>query len=120
MKGYYKLYKGKYEPTDRRVLWLKPTDSGKQVLAYFFGSGGWTRIFDYEAGTGVVVGEDTIELDSEYMLQYATGLLYDGSSNIITLTNSNGDVLATIDTTDFVKDGMLSSVEYTTTDADEI
>lgn len=98
MKGYYKLYKGKYEPADKRALWLKPTDSGRQVEAYFFGSGGWTRII------------------MDDMSRYGTGITYDSEAKTLTLTNSDGETLATIDATDFIKDGMLDSASFVTED----
>ena len=43
---------------------------------------------------------------------FLAGTRYDSSSKEIIFYNSNGVTLFTIDATDFIKDGMISSVEY--------
>ena len=43
---------------------------------------------------------------------FFAGTKYDSSSKEIIFYNSNGDTLFTIDATDFIKDGMISSITY--------
>lgn len=54
-------------------------------------------------------------LESNNFSSYVTSGSYDSSDKVINLFSQDGTICSTIDATEFVKDGMLSSAEITTT-----
>lgn len=85
MNTYMKIYKSKYEPKDKTVLWLKPVDNGTSVKAYYYGSEAWAEVFaatsestdsgtesesastTYTAGTGIIIDGTSIAVDEDYI-----------------------------------------------------
>lgn len=59
---------------------------------------------------------DTLVENIDYT-EYVTDAEYDSENKTILFKNQNGDEISTIDASDFIVDGMLQTVELTTSDA---
>ena len=83
-------------------------------------AGVWYEKADGSTGTSIVVSAKTngdinlidneITLNSAFTSTLITDVDYVGSANTINFLNSSGETIATIDTTDFVIDGMVEDV----------
>lgn len=83
-------------------------------------SGNGLYVEEFDASVkGVKDGEHIISLGSDGMLDASLSINYDSSAKRIQLLGRDASVLSEIDATDFIKDGMIDSVELVVNPAGE-
>ena len=114
MKRIQGIIKDDMAPSNKGMLWLKPNKEQRTATFYYYGVNGWTPI-DANLDINSTVDGNTTDIEELFKIA-VTNAAYNEEDSTIEFYNKSGDLLCSIDVSNFLENGLIEDVTLSTED----